>query len=139
MELTVEEVLTVMKEFFEGIDKEHEKLLEELNIKELEQQDLLHILELNNLNAVEIMKVATALKTTRKERRTIKNDIERINIIRNFTNKYNNKFIGNEIKVLLKELNKLKYVQKNRKYKLRILKESKEEKTTEAEEVQNEL
>lgn len=139
MELTVEGVLTVMKEFFEGIDKEHEKLLEELNIKELEQQDLLHILELNNLNAVEIMKVATALKTTRKERRTIKNDIERINIIRNFTNKYNNKFIGNEIKVLLKELNKLKYVQKNRKYKLRILKESKEEKTTEAEEVQNEL
>lgn len=135
MDLTVEEILTIMKEFFEGIDHEHEKLLEELNTKELEQQDLLHILELNNLNAVEIMKVATALKATRKERRIIKNDIERINLIRNFTNKYNNKFIGNEIKVLLKELNKLKYAQKNRKYKLRILKDSKEEKTIEVEEV----
>ena len=135
MDLTVEEILTIMKEFFEGIDNEHEKLLEELNTKELEQQDLLHILELNNLNAVEIMKVATALKATRKERRIIKNDIERINLIRNFTNKYNNKFIGNEIKMLLKELNKLKYIQKNRKYKFRILKDSKEEKTREAEEV----
>ena len=135
MDLTVEEILTIMKEFFEGIDNEHEKLLEELNTKELEQQDLLHILELNNLNAVEIMKVATSLKATRKERRIIKNDIERINLIRNFTNKYNNKFIGNEIKMLLKELNKLKYIQKNRKYKFRILKDSKEEKTREAEEV----
>ena len=135
MDLTVEEILTIMKEFFERIDNEHEKLLEELNTKELEQQDLLHILELNNLNAVEIMKVATALKATRKERRIIKNDIERINLIRNFTNKYNNKFIGNEIKMLLKELNKLKYIQKNRKYKLRILKDSKEEKTIEVEEV----
>lgn len=135
MDLTVEEILTIMKEFFEGIDHEHEKLLEELNTKELEQQDLLHILELNNLNAVEIMKVATSLKATRKERRIIKNDIERINLIRNFTNKYNNKFIGNEIKMLLKELNKLKYIQKNRKYKFRILKDSKEEKTREAEEV----
>lgn len=135
MDLTVEEILTIMKEFFKGIDNEHEKLLEELNTKELEQQDLLHILELNNLNAVEIMKVATSLKATRKERRIIKNDIERINLIRNFTNKYNNKFIGNEIKMLLKELNKLKYIQKNRKYKFRILKDSKEEKTREAEEV----
>ena len=108
LELTVEEILVIMKNFFEGIEKEHSELIEELRNKELEQQDLLHELELNNLNAVEITKVAVNLKRVRKERRIIKNDIERIRLIKNFTDKYNNKFIGNEIKVLLKELNRLK-------------------------------
>ena len=37
----------------------------------------------------------------------IKNDIERVRLIKNFTDKYNNKFIANEIKVLIKELYKL--------------------------------
>ena len=122
LELTVEEILVIMKNFFEGIEKEHSELIEELTNKELEQQDLLHELELNNLNAVEITKVAVDLKRVRKERRIIKNDIERIRLIKNFTDKYNNKFIGNEIKVLLKELNRLKKRQENRKYEPRILK-----------------
>ena len=122
MELTVEEILVIMKNFFEGVEKEHSELIEELTNKELEQQDLLHELELNNLNAVEITKVAIELKRVRKERRIIKNDIERIRLIKNFTDKYNNKFIGNEINVLLKELKKLKKRQENRKYEPRILK-----------------
>ena len=122
MELTVEEILVIMKNFFEGVEKEHSELIEELTNKELEQQDLLHKLELNNLNAVEITKVAIELKRVRKERRIIKNDIERIRLIKNFTDKYNNKFIGNEINVLLKELKKLKKRQENRKYEPRILK-----------------
>ena len=122
LELTVEETLKIMKNFFEGIEQEHKELIEELTNKELEQQDLLHKLELNNLNAVEITRVAVDLKKVRKERRIIKNDIERIKLIKNFTDKYNNKFIGNEIKVLIKELYKLQKRQENRKYEPRILK-----------------
>ena len=122
LELTVEEILVIMKNFFEGIEKEYSELIEELTNKELEQQDLLHELELNNLNAVEITKVAVDLKRVRKERRIIKNDIERIRLIKNFTDKYNNKFIGNEINILLKELKRLKKRQENRKYEPRILK-----------------
>lgn len=122
LELTVEETLEIMKNFFEGIEQEHKELIEELTNKELEQQDLLHELELNNLNAVEITRVAVDLKKVRKERRIIKNDIERIKLIKNFTDKYNNKFIGNEIKVLIKELYKLKKRQENRQYEPRILK-----------------
>ena len=104
LELTVEEILIIMKNFFEGIGKEHSELLEELTNKELEQQDLLHELELSNLDAVEITKVAISLKKVRKERRVIKNDIERVKIIKNYTDKYNNRFIVNEINVLIKEL-----------------------------------
>lgn len=125
MELTVEEILEIMKNFFENIEKEYSELLEGLADKEAEQQDLLHELELNNLNAVEISKVAIELRKVRKDRRLMKNDIERIKIIKNFTDKYNNKFITNEIKVLIKELYKLKNRQDNRKYEPRILKNKK--------------
>lgn len=125
MELTAEEILKIMKDFFEGIDIEHSNLLQELSNKEAEQQDLLHELELNNLNAVEITKVAIDLKKVRKERRVIKNDIERVKTIKNFTDKYNNKFIVNEIKTLIKELYKLQKRQNNRQYEPRILKDRK--------------
>ena len=125
MELTPEEILKIMKSFFEEVEAEHSNLLQELANKEAEQQDLLHELELNNLNAVEITKVAIDLKRVRKERRTIKNDIERVKLIKNFTDKYNNKFITNEIKTLIKELYKLQRKQENRKYEPRILKDRK--------------
>ena len=125
MELTAEEILKIMKNFFEGIDIEHSNLLQELSDKEAEQQDLLHELELNNLNAVEITKVAIDLKKVRKERRVIKNDIERVKTIKSFTDKYNNKFITNEIKTLIKELYKLQKRQNNRQYEPRILKDRK--------------
>ena len=122
LELTVEETLEIMKNFFEGIEQEHKELIEELTNKELEQQDLLHELELNNLNAVEITRVAVDLKKVRKERRIIKNDIERIKLIKNFTDKYKNKFIGNEITVVIKESYKLQKRQETRQYEPRILK-----------------
>ncbi len=125
MELTAEEILKIMKDFFEGIGIEHSNLLQELSNKEAEQQDLLHELELNNLNAVEITKVAIDLKKVRKERRVIKNDIERVKTIKSFTDKYNNKFIVNEIKTLIKELYKLQKRQNNRQYEPRILKDRK--------------
>ena len=125
MELTAEEILKIMKEFFEGIDIEHSNLLQELSDKEAEQQDLLHELELNNLNAVEITKVAIDLKKVRKERRVIKNEIERVKTIKSFTDKYNNKFIVNEIKTLIKELYKLQKRQNNRQYEPRVLKDRK--------------
>ena len=125
MELTTEEILKIMKSFFEGIEEEHSNLLQELTNKEAEQQDLLHELELNNLNAVEITKVAIDLKRVRKERRIIKNDIERVKLIKSFTDKYNNRFITNEIKTLIKELYKLQRKQENRKYEPRILKDRK--------------
>ena len=125
MELTTEETLKIMLDFFEGIDIEHSNLLQELTNKEAEQQDLLHELELNNLNAVEITKVAIDLKKVRKERRVIKNDIERVKTIKRFTDKYNNKFIVNEIKTLIKELYKLQKRQNNRQYEPRVLKDRK--------------
>lgn len=121
MNIEVEELLKLMKQFFENVDKEQQDLREELSEKQLEQEDLLHEIELSDLNAAESAKVMKKLKQVRKERRVIKNDLERIGLIQHFTEKYNNKFICNEIAMLLKELRKQKENQDNRKYSPRVL------------------
>ena len=124
MELTAEEILKIMKDFFEGIDIEHSNLLQELTNKEAEQQDLLHELELNNLNAVEITKVAVDLKKVRKERRIVKNEINTINCLKDtFVDKYKNKFIEKDIMQALKNLKQLENKQNNPKYTYQYLTE----------------
>lgn len=118
--MTVEEILIFMKKFFEGIKEEQQKLIEELETKQAEQEDLLHEIELSKLNAAEIAKVVKTLKEVRVNRRIIKNDLERVKLIKNFTDKYNNKFITNDISMLLGELRKLNKIQNNRKYQPRV-------------------
>ena len=67
--MTEEEFLIQMKNFFEGIDKLKKDLEEDISEKELARNDLLHELELGNLNAVEMTQVAKALKEVLQERR----------------------------------------------------------------------
>ena len=104
MELTVEEILKIMKQFFESIDNELKALIEELSQKELEQQDILHYIENNNLNASGYSKAGKLLKQTRQERRIIKNNIDRVKHIKLFTDKYNKKLIVGDIIQTLKGL-----------------------------------
>ena len=105
MEMTVEEMLKLMKQFFENIDKELRELSSELNQKEKEQQDILHYIENNNLNAGGYSKAGKLLKRVRQERREIKNNIDRIKNIKIFTDKYNKKLIVGDIVQTLKGLN----------------------------------
>jgi len=132
MEMTVEDILKIMKQFFENIDKELKDLQEELLQKEKEQQDILHYIENNNLNAGGYSKVGKLLKQVRQERRVIKNDIDRINHIKTFTDKYNNKLITGDIVQTLKGLNTITKKQLNPVYirKTNIIDEL-EEKTNE--------
>jgi sulfur relay (sulfurtransferase) DsrC/TusE family protein len=120
-EISITDFLITMKKFFENINKEHKELLEDIEQMQLEQEDLLHEIELSNLNASEIAKVMKRLKELRKNRRIFKNDLEVLNLVKNFTDKYNNKFITNEIVMLIKEINKKREQQENRKYKPRVL------------------
>lgn len=123
--MSAEDILEVLKQFIEGVDKEYNNLIEELRIKDLEQQDLLHELEISNLNASEMAKVAKRLKQTRLDRRTLKNDFERVKIIKHFTDKQIDRNLLGEVKTLLNELGSLKSRQENSKYKPRILKDLK--------------
>ena len=112
--MPVEDLLKYMHEFFTSIDKEINNIAEELSNVDLEQQDVLHYIENNNLNAGGYAKVGKLLKNIRLRRRDIKNDLDILNAVRdNLTRKYNNKFIEKDISGALKRIE----VTKNRKGK----------------------
>lgn len=114
-----EEFLIQMKNFFENIDKLKLELEEDIREKELARNDLLHELELGNLNAIEMTRVAKALKEVLQERRKSKDELDKVMTLKGFTDKYNNKLIIGDIIQAIKNLRTLKSNQENRKYKAR--------------------
>ena len=120
-----EEFLIKMKNFFENIDKLKVDLEKEISRVELERNDLLHELELGNLNAVELTKVAVVLRDVLKERRGYKDELAKVMTLKGFTDKYNNKLIVGDIIQVLKNLRTLEKNNENRKYTPRVIKELK--------------
>ena len=116
MDITIEELLKQMLNFFQNIDKELKKAKEEEVIINQKQQDVLHYFENEILNAGGYARAGKLLKDIRKERRLIKNDIEILEHIQMFTNKYNNKLIQGDIIQTLKGLATIKNKQNNPKY-----------------------
>ena len=114
-----EDFLIQMKNFFEGIDKLKKDLEEDIHEKEMARNDLLHELELGNLNAIEMTQVAKALKKVLQERRKSKDELNKVMTLKGFTDKYNNKLITGDIIQVIKNLRTLKSNQENRIYKAR--------------------
>lgn len=114
-----------MNEFFTNIEKVNSRLKDQLRTKELEQDDLLHEIELSKLNAFELTKVAVRLRQTRIERREIKDKIEFMNTVKGFSDKYNNKLITGDLINLLKNIRTLRENWDSRIYKTRVLEDLK--------------
>lgn len=121
----VEEFAKEMNYFFTYIERTNSDLKNELRIKELEQDDLLHEIELSKLNAFELSKVAVRLRDVRHERRDIKDKLEFISTLKGFADKYNNKLITGDIAQLLKNIRNLKENWETRIYKTRVLEDLK--------------
>lgn len=119
MDLTVEELLRQMLNFFQNVDKELRKAREDEKIINQKQQDVLHYIEGVNLNAGGYAKVGKLLKRIRQERRVIKNSIERLELIQNFTVKFNNRMIQGDIIQLMKGLSTIEKRQNEPKYECR--------------------
>ena len=117
--MEVEELMKAMLNLFNNANKALYIEIERLSQKDMELSDLDHYLELNSLNAPQYAKLGKLRKTLREERREIKNNIEMINIIKKFTDKYNNKLITGDIIQNLKEQESLKDKQENIIYKYR--------------------
>ena len=101
--MDAESLLKYMLNFFQNIDNEAKKIVDELSQKDLERQDILHYIENNKLNASEYARVGKLLRKVSIERREIKKDLEKINCLRDkLTNKYNNKLISGDIIKALK-------------------------------------
>lgn len=120
-----EEFLIEMKNFFENIEQLRLDLEEQIKETELARNDLLHEIELSNLNAFELTKVAGRLKKTRKERRDIKDKLEFIATVKGFSDKYTNKLITGDLINLLKNIKQLKKNRETRIYKTRVLEDLK--------------
>lgn len=121
----IEKFVEEMNYFFTNIERINSNLKNQLRTKELEQDDLLHEIELSKLNAFELSKVATRLQKTRKERRDIKDKLEFIATIKSFSDKYNNKLITGDLINLLKNIKKLRENWTTRIYKTRVLEDLK--------------
>lgn len=83
-----EDMLQMIENLFLSADDEKKKIESEIASKEDEQMDLLHELELADLNAIELMQVSKRLVKVRKERREAKDRLKLINTIRGYTDIY---------------------------------------------------
>ena len=117
--LNIEDLMRYMLDLFNNTDKRLNEELQKLSEKDMELSDLDHYLEIHKLKSYELAKIGKLRKTIREERREIKNNIEMIKTVKEFTDKYNNKLITGDIIKNLKEQNDLKKRQENPTYKYR--------------------
>lgn len=119
------ELLGNIKYFFYNIEEMEKKLNTELYNKEGERDDLLHEIELSDLNIGERSNTYKKLKSVLQERRVIKDKIELINTIKPYTSKFITKGICAETDTTIKNIETLKNNQENRQYTPRVLKDLK--------------
>ena len=117
--LNIEDLMGYMLDLFNNAEKRLNEELQKLSEKDMELSDLGHYLEIHKLKSYELAKIGKLRKTLREERREIKNNIEMIKTVKEFTDKYNNKLITGDIIKNLKEQNDLKKRQENPTYKYR--------------------
>ncbi len=117
--MNVEDLMQYMLNLFNNTDKELHEEYEKLSQKDMELSDLDHYIEIHSLKSYELAKIGKLRKTLREERRQIKNNIDMIEVIKKFTDKYNNKLITGDIIQNLKEQGILRKKQENPTYKYR--------------------
>lgn len=121
----VKALLLDMENLFLNLENRKKELEDQINIKEAEQEDYLHELELAKLNGIEIMKVSNVLIKTRKDRRKLKDKLEIIKTLKGYTDKFINKGIIAETRQAISNIDTLKSNQESREYTPRIVKDLK--------------
>lgn len=117
--MEIEDLMQYMLNLFNNTSETLHKEYEKLSQKDMELSDLDHYLEIHKLKSYELAKLGRLRKTLREERRIIKDNIDTIEVIKRFTDKYNNKLITGDIIQNLKEQQNLRKKQENPKYKYR--------------------
>lgn len=117
--INIEDLMKYMLNLFDNIPKDLSAEYEKLSQKDMELSDLDHYIENHKLKSYELAKVGKLRKNLRVERRQIKNNIDMLEIVKRFTDKYNNKLITGDIIQNLKEQEKLIKKQENPTYRYR--------------------
>lgn len=117
-------MLKYMLTFFQDIDKRLSELSKQQSVWDIKQDELLHYIENNKLDAVRACKIVKNLKYVREQRRQVKNEMNIINSLKDtFVDKYKNKFIEKDLIQALKNLRELKDRNENPCYTYQYLTE----------------
>jgi hypothetical protein len=117
--MTVEDLMECMLNLFNNTSKNLHEEYQRLSQVDMELSDLDHYLENHKLKSYEHAKVSKLRQEKRIERRNIKDNIDMIEVVQRFTQKYNAKLITGDIIQNLKEQRDLKKRQENPTYKYR--------------------
>lgn len=118
-------LLQDIENLFMNLDDYKKELENQISIKEAEQEDYLHELELGNLNGIEIMKVSKSLIKTRKERRILKDKLDLIKTLKGYVDEYIKKGIIAQTKQVITNIDTLKSNLDSREYTPKVIKELK--------------
>lgn len=120
---TISSSLSSILNIFQNVQAQYKAAYDEVHNQDLLQQDLLHKLELESLDAPAISKLAKQLKECRSVRRYYKDRVECLSPILQFLeDPTNKKMIGNMQK-LLGDIRKQESTHKNRHYSPRVMTE----------------
>lgn len=118
-------LLQDIENLFMNLEDYKKELENQISIKEAEQEDYLHELELGNLNGIEIMKVSKSLIKTRKERRNLKDKLDLIKTLKGYVDEYIKKGIIAQTKQVITNIDTLKSNLDSREYTPKVIKELK--------------
>ena len=122
--MEVEELFKYMLEFFQDIDERLSELSQRQSEWDKKQDEILHYVENNNLDAIKSCKIIKLLKYVRDERRQVKDEIDVIRSLKDtFVDKYKNKLIEKDLIIALKNLKELNQRKNNPKYTYQFLTE----------------
>lgn len=118
-------LLQDIENLFMNLEDYKKELENQISIKEAEQEDYLHELELGNLNGIEIMKVSKSLIKTRKERRILKDKLDLIKTLKGYVDEYIKKGIIAQTRQAIANIDTLKSNLDSREYTPKVIKELK--------------
>lgn len=117
--MNIEDLMQYMLNLFNNTSNNLHKEYEKLSQKDMELSDLDHYIEIHTLKSYELAKIGRLRKTLREERREIKDNIDMLETVKKFTDKYNNKLITGDIIQNLKDQSRLRKKQLNPTYTYR--------------------
>lgn len=79
--MTTAELRTQLKEAFDDIDAYRKELSQKISEYDSQEQDLLHYIENEICDAVDLVKIASKLKEIRRQRRVYKVEYERLQTV----------------------------------------------------------
>lgn len=118
-------LLQDIENLFMNLEDYKKELENQISIKEAEQSDYLHELELGNLNGIEIMKISKSLIKTRKERRILKDKLDLIKTLKGYVDEYIKKGIIAQTRQAIANIDTLKSNLESREYTPKVIKELK--------------